>query len=223
MIGFMQKRCNSSANALELHLFYIKPSKAWVIPTRWAWRAAVSSSYAPQTPGCPAACPKRYRWWWVSIDTLRPRQNGQHFPDDIFKCIFFNENIPISIEISLKFVPRGPINNIPALVQMMAWCWPGNKPLSEPMMVSLLKHICLTQPRWVKQKLTYNTLRPEQNDWYFADNWHFQMHFLEWKILNKISLKFIAECQTNKKSTLVQVTISRLFPTTVIIINTFLC
>ena len=55
------------------------------------------------------------------INTLRPRRNGQHFADDIFKCIFFNENVLISIKISLKFVPKGPISNIPALVQIMAW------------------------------------------------------------------------------------------------------
>ena len=53
------------------------------------------------------------------------------------------------MKISLKFVPKGPINNIPALVQIMAWCWPGNKPLSEPMTVSLLTHICVTRPQWV--------------------------------------------------------------------------
>ena len=51
---------------------------------------------------------------------MRPRQNGRHFPDDMFKCIFLYENVLISIKISLKFVPKGPINNIPALVQMMA-------------------------------------------------------------------------------------------------------
>ena len=50
------------------------------------------------------------------INTLRPRQNGRHFPDDIFKWIFLNENLSILIDISLKFVPNGPINNIPALV-----------------------------------------------------------------------------------------------------------
>ena len=42
-----------------------------------------------------------------------------------------------------------PINNIPALVQIMAWRRPGDKPLSEPMMVSLLTHICVTRPQWV--------------------------------------------------------------------------
>ena len=52
----------------------------------------------------------------VMVNTLRPRQNGRHFPDDIFKCIFLNESIWNSIEISLKFAPKSPINNIPALV-----------------------------------------------------------------------------------------------------------
>ena len=69
------------------------------------------------------------------INTLRPRQNGCHLPNDIFKWIFLNENVWISINISLRFVPRGPINNIPILVQVMAWRRPGDKPLSEPMMV----------------------------------------------------------------------------------------
>ena len=44
---------------------------------------------------------------------------------------------------------RGPINNIPALVQIMAWCRPSGKPLYEPMMVYLLTHICVTRPQWV--------------------------------------------------------------------------
>ena len=85
----------------------------------------------------------------ILVNTLMPRQNGCCFADDIFKCIFLYENVLILIKISLKFVPKGPIDNIPELVQVMAWCWSGNKPLSEPMMVSLLMHICVTQPNWV--------------------------------------------------------------------------
>ena len=65
---------------------------------------------------------------------LRPRQNVRHFADNIFKCIFLNENGWLLIEISLKFVPKGPVNNIPALDQIMAWRRPGDKVLSEPMM-----------------------------------------------------------------------------------------
>ena len=55
-------------------------------------------------------CPQK------SVNTLRPRENGRHFADDIFKCIFLNENVLIPVKLSLMFVPKGPINNIPALV-----------------------------------------------------------------------------------------------------------
>ena len=85
------------------------------------------------------------------FNTLRPRQNGRHFPDDILKWIFLNENVWISIKISLKFVPKGLINNILTLVQIMAWRRSGDKPLFEPMMVSLPMDICITLPQWVKE------------------------------------------------------------------------
>ena len=87
-----------------------------------------------------------YVHWIISfilhvLNTFRPRQNGCHFADGIFKCIYLNKNVWISIKISFKFVPKGPINNIPGLIQIMAWCQPGDNPLSEPMMVKLLRHI----------------------------------------------------------------------------------
>ena len=85
----------------------------------------------------------------TDLNTLRPRQNGRHFADDMFKCIFMNENVWIPIEISLKFVPKGSINNNPALFQIMVWRRPGDKPLSETMMVISLTHICVTRPQWV--------------------------------------------------------------------------
>ena len=53
--------------------------------------------------------------------TLRPRQNGRHFPDDIFNCILLTENVYISIKISLKFVRKGQIKKNPAMIQIMAW------------------------------------------------------------------------------------------------------
>ena len=88
----------------------------------------------------------------MPLITLRQRPNGRHFPDNIFKCIFLNENVWILITISLKFVPKGPINNILALIQIMAWHGSGDKPLSEPMLVGSLTHICITQLQWVKQQ-----------------------------------------------------------------------
>ena len=46
------------------------------------------------------------------VNTLSPRQNGRNFADAIFKCIFVNENVCISLDISLNFVPKVRINNI---------------------------------------------------------------------------------------------------------------
>ena len=57
---------------------------------------------------------------FLFINMLRPRQNGRNLPDDIFKCIFLNEDVHISVKISMNIVPVGPINNIPAFVQKMA-------------------------------------------------------------------------------------------------------
>ena len=103
-----------------------------------------------------------------------------YFADDIFFCIFLNENVWIPINISLKFVPKCPINNIPALVQIMAWRRPGDKPLSEPMMVILKTHICVTRPQWVNMK-------PDQTgDWLSTftemDMSQFWWHFLFWNL-----------------------------------------
>ena len=84
-----------------------------------------------------------------AFNPLRPRQNGRHFADDTFKRIFLNENVIISIKISLKCVSKGLISNIPALVQIMAWRRSGDNPLSEPMMVRLLTLICVTRPQWI--------------------------------------------------------------------------
>ena len=106
-------------------LFHTNPSagkvERWWIPLRYIWRDTLAPLGHPFT-----------------LNTLRQRQNGRHFADDIFKCIFLN------------FVPRGPINNIPSLVQIMAWRRPGDKPLSEPMMVCLLTHLCVTRLQWFK-------------------------------------------------------------------------
>ena len=86
-------------------------------------------------------CVTRPQW----VNTLRPGQNGRHFPYDVFKCVFLNENM----WISLKCVPNGPVNNTPELVQITAWRRPGDKPLSEPMLVDSTTHIC-AQHLWVK-------------------------------------------------------------------------
>ena len=76
----------------------------------------------------------------IAIALMCLRHNGLHFAEDIFKCNFVNENTWIPIKISFKFVSKGPINDIPVLVQIMAWRRPGNKPLSQAMMVNSPTH-----------------------------------------------------------------------------------
>ena len=88
------------------------------------------------------------------VNTLRLRQNGRCSADDIFKCIFLSENVWILIKISLKFVSKGPISNIPALVEVMAWHQSRDKPLSGPMLVRLPTHICITPPQGVNHQQT---------------------------------------------------------------------
>ena len=125
--------------------------------------------------------------------TLRPRQNGRHFADDIFKCIFVNEIVRISIKISLKFVPEGPVNNIPALVQIMAWRRPGDKPLSEPVMVSLLTHICVTRPQWVINAVNFPQIA--RNRHLIARPWGRGMGCLLWVWSLIYVLRLSSQCQ----------------------------
>ena len=66
-----------------------------------------------------------------------PKQNGRHFADGISQRIYFNENFWVLFKTSLKFVPKDPIDNLSALVQVMAWRLEGNKPLPELMLTKM--------------------------------------------------------------------------------------
>ena len=104
----------------------------------------------------------------TELNISSTRQHGYHFADDSFKYIYFNENAWISIEILLKFVPKGPINNIPLSVPVRHYLnqwWP-----------SLLTHICVIQLEWVnghplnplvaaeRLKSNQSTVKPVCND-----------------------------------------------------------
>ena len=70
------------------------------------------------------------------LNSLRLRQTyGSNFADATFKRILLTENLSITIKNSLKFVSSGLMANISSLVEIMTWCWKGNKLLSEIMMV----------------------------------------------------------------------------------------
>ena len=85
------------------------------------------------------------------VNTLRPTRNRRHFADAIFNGIFLNENVWIPIKFLLKFVPKGPIHNIPALVQIMAWRRPQATSLylNQWWLVYWRIYICVTRPQWV--------------------------------------------------------------------------
>ena len=79
-----------------------------------------------------------------TVTTLGLRQNCYHLADDIFKRVFLNENIWIAIKISLKFVPKGAFDNMPALVQTMAWRRQATSHYLKQLWLSLPTHICIT-------------------------------------------------------------------------------
>ena len=93
-------------------------------------------------------------WWWFhaimtqyTIDTLRLRQDDCLFADNIFRGIFYNENVWISIKISQKFVPEGPMNNIPAFLQI----WLGADQATSHYLNQWwlhYRHIFVTRPQW---------------------------------------------------------------------------
>ena len=105
------------------------------VSTRWPCDGVMGYCARPSSP--------------IHYQQIEDETKGRPFFRRHFQLHFFNENVRISITIPLKFVPKGPINNIPALVQMMAWRRSGDKPLYEPMMVNLLTHVCVTRPQWV--------------------------------------------------------------------------
>ena len=155
------------------------------MPVKWPWRAWVKSVSTSSQQNTKKIFP-------LMLDSLRPRQNGRHFADDVFKRIFLNENAWISPKISLKFVPKVPINNIPALVQIMGWRRPGDKPLSEPMLVNLLTLICVARPQWV------NSLAPERRNIDFK----LIIENSSLCIRCEISLKRMPQIPNNEKSVL---------------------
>ena len=80
---------------------------------------------------------------------------------------YWIENAWISIKNSLRYVSNGLINYTSSLARIMAWRCPGAKPLSEPMMVKLPNHICVTRPQWVKQNTWVRANIQSNNTNYF--------------------------------------------------------
>ena len=111
------------------------------------------------------------------VNPLKPGQNGHHLADDIFKCIFVNENVWIVIKISLNFVLHGPFNIIAALDQVMAWRRSGAKLVSETMMISSPTHLCTTLTQLVNNRfpapwlLWYSIHTEDKEVYYISSMW----------------------------------------------------
>ena len=125
-------------------LFYLFPTLVMLLFQRLCWDRAghldaycrgVRSQVSVQLGG-KLSRGKCGQWFIYWSNTLRLRQNGSRFADDIFKGVLFNENVWISIMISLKFIPKGIFNDITALVQIM--------PLPEAMIARVPTHICVS-------------------------------------------------------------------------------
>ena len=122
------------------------------------------------------------------FNSMKPRQNGRHFPEVIFKWIFLNENVRISIKTSRKSVLTDQVNNISALVQIMAWrhylnqwcliywriyaslglnelTWTGiTKQRRAPVLEFAARYVLLKSANYLK------TVKPKRNRQHFAGN-----------------------------------------------------
>ena len=130
-------------------------------------------------------------------NSLTPVQNGSHFTDDTFSCIFVNEKSYIFIKISLKIVPKGQIDNNPALVHIMAWRRIGDKPLSESM---LTRFTDAYRGRWVNS-LAPGRFKCNFKEQFFKLNLVIHSCDINWRI----ALRWLQLDPTDDKSTSVQV------------------
>ena len=136
------------ASFVQISFEHIAALTEWLIFSGWNFRIAVSRvnvlSVLIQISlkfisrcliGTKSALVHEMAWHWTwPVNSYLPDKMAAILADDNFKCIFLNENDRIQIQIPLKFVPGNLIDNKPALLQVMAWRWTGDKPLPKPML-----------------------------------------------------------------------------------------
>ena len=143
---------NFSEMLIEIHTFSFKKIHLKMSSGKWrpfclGLHVIISRLTACYRYDCVAWCSSHT--CEHSVNTLRPGKRAAIFQTTFWNT-FLNEDIWISIWFSLKFFPKGPIDNNPTLAQLMAWRRPGDKPLPEPVIVVLPTYICVTRPQWVK-------------------------------------------------------------------------
>ena len=87
--------------------------------------------------------------WGVQIKTCWPGEKISNVLDNIYKCIFFNKNLCILIDIRLKFVHSNSIDNKSVEVYIMAWNFQeASHYLNQCWHISPMQ-ICINWPQWV--------------------------------------------------------------------------
>ena len=140
----------------------------------------------------------KYKYKYSSSNTNTNTQWGRDKIAAILQMTYWNLlycKIVLLIQISLKIVSKGPIYNKPTLVQIMAWRWVGNKPLSDQWWPGLLMHKCITQSKWVNVKcllliviwMWYNPSL-EVTQWSLLKQKHVQDQWLISSCVQEISL-----------------------------------
>ena len=107
-------------------------------------------------------------WECSLVDVIVLTHWGRDQKDAISQTTFSSAFYWMKMYELQQKIPKGPVNNILALVQIMAWRCPGDKPLSEPMLVSLPTYICVTRAQRVNnmgQNVSVHIISPKINIW----------------------------------------------------------
>ena len=111
-------------------IFIAVPEYPRLLKMRHVWPSYILAGEKNNPPHLCWVVPLCHSWHLLS-----PMDKMAAISQTIFSDAFFvNKKFCILIEISLKFPPKGPIAENPALVEIMAWRRIGDKPLSEPML-----------------------------------------------------------------------------------------
>ena len=134
-------------------------------------------------------CVSSHLFSTTRFNTLRARQNGRHFANDIFKCISVDGNFSISDKIWLKYVTYGLIHNVPVPIQVMAWCCSGNKPLSEPTL-TYFTDVYMRHPASINMRPYMSSFRPnasradgDESSATVASEWVYETHTIRYVCL----------------------------------------
>ena len=132
----------------------------------------------------------RRHWIYRIKNTLKSEQSRRHCAKDTFQSILLYEICCICIQISLKIVPDGPIDNRSGLAQILTGHQTGNWGLS------LLTHICDIRLQCLTDQQTQDMLRQGQLPNTYIDNWPWELYIC----ISRFSI--LIDTVANKISTL---------------------